>query len=451
MKKFVAMLLLVILLMSIYGCGSNKGNNYVPNDETATQGENVPTDIPNENLKVYLNEIQSTGEIRYEDFLMGSYSTENIYSLGSCDIYTIYDEEWNEYITSDLFAFCYDEKYGYADAYGNIIIEPTYKKASEFFEDKAFVLSADDKWMIIDTKGNELMTLPQDYQPVSFGREPIGFRNGKAILPSRYDGKISKNVVVINEDMTTTQFTVKDSPYSIRTVNTPEFSGAIVYYFDLRNNHKSYVLYDLNGKEIWSVAVDEFGNKGRDQDAYNNLGVYNFICKNGYMNIVGESGKWGLIDLSTGEIKISCQYDYLGTYSDGLIEVCKYGKWGHIDINGNEVIKPEFVYATAFENGRAYIDKGEGQYAVIDKNGNVLHEYVGAGFTNIYGAPFNGYVFKYTKSHGIAIVVEATGYHYKLLTDDGRILLNYDKDARSLYISDKYIFTGNKMYEIVRK
>ena len=62
-----------------------------------------------------------------------------------------------------------------------------------------------------------------------------------------------------------------------------------------------------------------------------------------------------------------------GGYQDGLIMVSLYGKldlqyyhefsgsagmWGWIDLEGNEVIPPQYIYAYSFEDGEAIVCKG---------------------------------------------------------------------------------------------
>ncbi|MBQ8536453.1 MAG: WG repeat-containing protein [Clostridia bacterium] len=76
-----------------------------------------------------------------------------------------------------------------------------------------------------------------------------------------------------------------------------------------------------------------------------------------------------------------CLYPSCGGYRDGLIMVSLLGEldlqyhhnlyaasglWGWIDLEGNEVISPQYVYAMHFWNGRAVVCRGKWS---VDENG----------------------------------------------------------------------------------
>jgi WG containing repeat len=56
-------------------------------------------------------------------------------------------------------------------------------------------------------------------------------------------------------------------------------------------------------------------------------------------------------------------------FNEGLLAVCVDGKWGYIDRAGHFAIKPTFVYASNFHDGRAIVkNKGSAGYAYMDKS-----------------------------------------------------------------------------------
>ena len=420
---------------------------------------------------VYLKEIKSTGEILYKNF------RADIFDCGNREAFHFYNEGGEDYLDSDLFIFYHEDKEGYADVHGNIVLDPIYTDAGWFFENKAIVSTSDyvayqvngieqsksREYMIIDTNGNELMTLPQGYTPkISMnGYEDTScFKNGKALFCKRESsnsGDIIK-VLTVNENMTTSEFVIEKALYSIRFINTPEFCGVLGVYRERKEDPNDYndvyVLYDTIGEIIWQQAVSyvDYGSSKISRTIYNENGLNNidgFVAKNGYMNIVDQNGKWGLLDLRTGNIKIACQYEYLGSYSDGLIEVCSYEKWGYIDINGNVIIKPAFLYATSFVNGRAFAEQVGNQFTVIDKKGNTVATYVGLGFTTVLGNTLTyEAVTPFTKSNGIAALT-AGHQKFSLITPDGKKIHTVDDNSAMTYISNKYVFDGERMYEIV--
>ena len=60
--------------------------------------------------------------------------------------------------------------------------------------------------------------------------------------------------------------------------------------------------------------------------------------------------------------------------SEGLIAICKNGKWGYINIKGDEVIPCVYSYAEPFSCGLALVTKesvsGKSLWGYVDKNGN---------------------------------------------------------------------------------
>lgn len=81
---------------------------------------------------------------------------------------------------------------------------------------------------------------------------------------------------------------------------------------------------------------------------------------------IRRNNKWGFIN-TTGEEVVSCQYDDVKDFSDGVAAVCKGGKWGYIDKNGTEVIPCQYEgYVGDFNDGYATIRDG-----IIDKNGRI--------------------------------------------------------------------------------
>lgn len=88
---------------------------------------------------------------------------------------------------------------------------------------------------------------------------------------------------------------------------------------------------------------------------------------------VKRGGKWGFINVHGEEI-IPCQYDYADIFSEGKAAVKKGNRWGYINVQG-EIIIPFFNAdeACSFSEGRAYVIKdGDGYcdtYIFIDEHG----------------------------------------------------------------------------------
>ncbi len=461
LKKILSLLLVCLMSLGLMACDDKEieiGNNdrdddyndYYDYDDYYNDNVdyNSGTSVTQPAKNITLKELTSTGEILYDDFALNQFTC-----LNNEKLYHFYNEDSYQSLDTELFPFLYDGKMGYADVHGNVVIDAKYSYADCFSEGKAFVRDENGAYRIIDKTGKELITVPSAYDSyvnsIVKGSGTI-FKNGKAILFTnlKTNGEYQIQALVINSNMRTSEFTLSipigTDGKNIRVVNTPEFAGFVITYSSGSPLTKKYALYDLTGREVWRVECNNtiyIKNGLTDIDG--------FIAEGGYMNIVNESGKWGLLNLKTGQVQIQCQYDYLGAYSEGLIEICKYGKWGYIDINGNEVIKPAFLYANSFANGRAFVEKVDGKHAVIDKTGAVVAEFSTLGYANMTGKISFETVTPFTKGNGLAIIT--AGYKkFMIITSDGRVLHEGDHTGAAAYISDKYIFDGEKMYEIVK-
>lgn len=71
---------------------------------------------------------------------------------------------------------------------------------------------------------------------------------------------------------------------------------------------------------------------------------------------------------------------------DKIIAVCKDGKWGFVDLEGNEVIAPSYAEAKSFSNGLAAVSNGE-YWGFIDSAGTLVIDYTffGADYFNSEG------------------------------------------------------------------
>lgn len=439
---------------------------------TGNPTENIPTQT---GRKVFLREVTPSGEIGYNHIWGG---LQLHFKPGQASTYDYYITEGYLHCDTNLFPFLYDgRKYGYCDAQGNIVIDAMYYSADCFYEGKAVIATYEPEeyeyygithtkeftTKIIDTAGNVLYTPAPELEILT------GFKNGKLFMlksekkdriTEKYESEWYLTVVVLSEDMTTTEIPLKkiDQNRQLRIINTDDFCGIITWRSERKEGAQNYEdynnifeMYDLSGNLVWSAEVD-----GACGDIYKEIDIVGsvetnlsgFMVENGYMNIVNEQGKWGLFDLSTRKVKIPCQYDYLGAYSNGLIEVCQNDEWGYIDINGNQVIRPVYLYATSFSEGYAFVENAKNEFAVIDTTGNVVANYSNLGFANVSGRVGYQMVTPFIKEVGMALMC-AGNNKFSLLASDGRKLLTIDDTSAQIFISKTHVFDGEKMYEIV--
>ncbi|MBQ8001620.1 MAG: WG repeat-containing protein [Ruminococcus sp.] len=449
MKKLVAFLL-VVVLFCFSACGEN---NAVNNTDVDTYGDsvNLTQTTEYEERETFLTEITSTGQIPYDKFNHSSWY----------DSYT--NNDYADYFETELFRFYYDGKYGYCDEYGNIVLNENYDQAGVFSEDKA-VVKVDDEWKVIDINGNVLTELPEGY---AYEYWNVLFQNGKlfafekAYVRQAYiglSGVYDLNVITVDDKMQTHEFTIDGGEeLTYRAINTPEFSGVLLNYChfnkDTLEYDYDYKLVDCSGNVIWQQVIPDnnfvsdkvdnvLGNMMYFRNAMWNTPLRTFIAKNGYMNIVDENKKWGLIELATGEVVLPCSYDYVGAFSDDVVPVCSYGKWGYADVSGNFVLNPSFSYTGEVTNDRAFAITSDDTCCVIDKAGNIVANY------SITLDEKVNLVYPFSEETGLAVIIK--GYDRDsacIISDTGELLLS-SQDFNGLYFSDDFIFMDSQMYRI---
>jgi hypothetical protein len=95
------------------------------------------------------------------------------------------------------------------------------------------------------------------------------------------------------------------------------------------------------------------------------------------MRIKGGCAKGGYLN-TRGEWAIEPQFDDLSDFSEGLAAVniganCGMGgKWGYIDKDGRVAIPFDFLSAGQFSDGRACVERKQGESVVINRAGNVV-------------------------------------------------------------------------------
>lgn len=132
-----------------------------------------------------------------------------------------------------------------------------------------------------------------------------------------------------------------------------------------KSENKNALLWgfvDKSGKEIIKCQYDEIVD---DHDYYK-------ADRLGYFQ-VRKGNQWLLINQKDNQVLSG--YDAYGyrRFEEGLCSVLKDGKWGFVDEEGNEVIKPQYEVVWAFSNGLAAFKSGD-KFGYLDKLGNVVIE-----------------------------------------------------------------------------
>ena len=184
-----------------------------------------------------------------------------------------------------------DNKFGYIDLKGNVVVEPKFDYALPFQEGHALVGNVIDdkfKYGFIDTVGNLKIkmsyTIHKVFEDFPPDNDKFGFYSGKAIVSA--DGI---NFVVINkkEEIVTQSIDLRINPTD---------RGAP--YF------KKGLCMMKNGDFVGFIDVEEkFQIPPKFKKAYE-------FSDNGLSAVCNQNGKWGFIDTS-GNVQISFDFDQI--------------------------------------------------------------------------------------------------------------------------------------------
>mgnify|MGYP000167287071 CR=1 FL=1 len=216
--------------------------------------------------------------------------------------FTLLDAEQVRVFKNELAAFSIvteegEEKWGFVNKEGEVVINPQFSSVLNFNEDKCGVRNSEDKWGFIDKEGKIYI----NYQ---FDRVN-DFKNGKCVVTSaNKDGVIDK-----------------DGKYIIN----PQFSEMLI--------DGDMFLVEQNGKMGWCDKEGKLIINPQFRDAY---------PFNGNEITAVRSGKsYGYID-KEGKIVINVQFDGALSFN-GKLALVKSGKqYGFIDKEGKYVINPQF-------------------------------------------------------------------------------------------------------------
>lgn len=282
------------------------------------------------------------------------------------ELYCMYDEM--EEIVNDTMPFKEEDQYGITDAEGRSIIEAEYQEAFPFSEDGfALVKKASGKWIYIDEDGQTRKVPDQKYTSLGMlseervaaekdGKcgyldeemEPVGkfkWSDLTAVTEGTGAGKKKGKWQLVGKDGEAKS----EEQYKDIIIDENGFCSKQKRIFVKKKD--SYYMIDTKGKKIGNLTFE-------DARAFTENG-YAAVCKN---------GKWGFVN-AEGELVIDYVYEDACSFQNGYAAVCQDKRWGYINEEGSQVIKPQFLKATKFSSeGTAAVqvnDQGEEKWQLI--------------------------------------------------------------------------------------
>ena len=385
-------------------------------------------------LQQGLNQLQNNADIKTKLNALSNdkLNRGSIYSLGTFDF-----DSWRPFSEGRL-GVSQNNKWGYIDRTGKIVIPIEYDSINNFSNGVAIVTKG-EQYGLIDLNGN--MVLPVEYSFITF-RDNYGHiykerqddsilkpgvidLQGNIIIPSGvhdFIGDFNDGLALVRNDNNGTRYGFVD------------MSGNIVVpiiYVQASDFSEGLAVID---REVLSDGLSE-----RQSAVINTLGEFVisfgqfdytilFGFKDGLALISSKEG-YGYINTEGNILFKIDEHSFFG-FREGLASMSRfYGddlKYGFIDKSGNIVIPYEYDSADYFNNGIAIVKKGD-YYGVIDKFNNVI-------------IPFE-YEFIQKNNHHDFLTLRKNGF-YGILNKRGKILMPAEYDYIGNYYSDDLLLVS---------
>ena len=330
--------------------------------------------------------------------------------------------------SSLLFPVVENEKWGYIDSSGKVVIKPQFDYAREFSEGLALVQYG-LKWVAADGGVNEMPMGGISTKRMGIGGKYAFIdRTGKIVIDANAEFDLSEAHFSEGLAKVSAYVRGKGSRYgyinsSGKVVIKPQFNSAFEFQEGL-----AAVIVDGKGGYIDKTGKFVIPPKFRVNHPFQEgLGIVGFnFDEIGFINQAGEIviqpqygymagtgfkeglsvvafayGKYGYID-QQGTLVIEMKFEEASAFSEGLASVKMDGKYGYIDKEGKFVIAPQFELASNFSEGLAVVSTDQ-EAGYIDKTGKMVIE---PQFGNAF--PFNGGLARVMTYAGGALI--GTGY-----------------------------------------
>lgn len=281
----------------------------------------------------------------------------------------------------DRRVFWSNNKVGYIDRDGNVVIAPTFAYGKPFEGEYAIVGSeyvySPYNLGLIDKQGNIIIELKYDTLKKSTDQSYIGTIDKTEYL-------LSTNGTILYEGdlgflFNTGTFVNNFAPiYDGQKYGAINEDGEIIVelkydYISPMNNSKARVMYTTKDK----YGVDDIKEYAYiDRDGNVVLGPYQFIDEfHEGVALVKIDDFYGYVDLN-GEIVIDPQYKEAMSFHEGIAFVDEDGdgKFGAININGETIFSEKFKNADYFYEGRAIVTNDFNTPLIINVDGDVIYK-----------------------------------------------------------------------------
>ena len=286
-----------------------------------------------------------------------------------------------------------EDRFGYIDDRGNVVIRPSYLACSHLFEGKASVVNENKKVGCIDTRGK--LVIPHQFETV--GRFHAGFCPANGGYINHLGHWLIQPAFLINSSFLEGRAVASTDGENLGFIDftggfvvPPRFSrcsgfseGLAAVCMDDR-----WGFIDWAGKlEIPTVFEGPTPKRFHDGIAGVRIdGSWGFIDRSGSFVVKPEyeelrsfsegracvrlDGKWGMIDMD-GQLVLECQFDELEPLNIGMAPAKIDGKAGFLSAKGKWLIEPKFDRCLSFFRDLAVV-KQEKTYSYIQREGQIV-------------------------------------------------------------------------------
>jgi WG containing repeat len=287
-------------------------------------------------------------------------------------------------------------KYGFMDKTGKIRVKPTFIDVQDFSEGLSFVSKKTSKrgykWMCIDTLGNKVFDIGEDFIEEKFSEgfavisnfNEVWFINRKG--EKQFDktwkdhrGNFENGIAIVSDIKFDDYYYINANGQKL--TNFPEGNISIFKKgFAVVFNNK-YAIIDSIGNKIYD-SFDAFGGFNDDLIKIKKNGKWGFIDKTGRVIIDflyeedrrKEFDKYLKLNTDSLDTLPKAKLRNIGFFSDGLVEFQKDSLWGFIDKKNTIVIEPKYKRVKQFSEGVAGVSLDGIKWGFIDKNSNYVIE-----------------------------------------------------------------------------
>ena len=278
-------------------------------------------------------------------------------------------------ITKKLIAQKKDNKYGFINSGGTLVVPYVYDEIGIWSEGLIFVKR--ERWVgFLNEVGDEVVNL----QGYMWKQTPI-FQDGLCVLIKSTLAANYKFGCIDKTKQTIIPFIYDSCRYlghRLWLVQKVNYKGLFTYNRELANLSQYEVSDDAYRSRLLGIAKE--GKYGLLYwGCIDTMGrivvplVYESICiQESYPVVIAKRQDKFCCVSSAGQELTNPIYDEIRMFNNGVSFVSQNGKWGVIDTNGHVVVSPQYIDVKDFVDFRACVKDGAGKWGIIDTQGRSI-------------------------------------------------------------------------------